>query len=218
MSTTSSRCYGPGSDYRRRVDSFPPPSTRNSARPPRPGELRAGDADRDRVAAVLSDALADGRLDHDEHEERLQALYRARTLGELAALTADLLPPEAQPLRTDDGPVMAFFGSQERSGRWVVPTRFSATAICANVTLDLREALLQSGHVTLQVTVMAATLTLIVPEGVRIEMPASAIMGGKKNQVPPSPDGPVIEITGLVTLGSIVAKSPKRPRRPWFRR
>lgn len=167
---------------------------------------------------MLGDALADGRLNHDEYEERVEALYQARTLGELSGLTADLLPPEAQPLRTDVGPVTAFFGSEKRSGRWVVPTRFSATAICANVTLDLCEALLQSSHVTLDVTVVGGTLTLIVPEGVRIEMPASAFMGGKKNQVPASPDGPVIEIVGMVTLGNIVAKSPKRPRRSWFRR
>ncbi|GIH77323.1 DUF1707 SHOCT-like domain-containing protein [Planobispora longispora] len=195
-----------------------PPAIRGNTPEPRPGDLRAGDSDRERVAAVLNDALADGRLTHDEHEERLEQLYRARTLGELTVLTADLLPPEAQPLQTDVRPVAAFFGSDERSGRWVVPTRFTATAVCANVTLDLREALLQSSHVTLQVTVMAGTLTLIVPEGVRIEMPASAVLGGKKNLVPPSPDGPVIEITGLVSLGSIVAKSPKRPRRSWFRR
>ncbi|GAA3094988.1 hypothetical protein GCM10017600_50930 [Streptosporangium carneum] len=170
------------------------------------------------MAAVLGDALADGRLTPEEHEERITALYRARTLGELSVLTVDLLPPEAQPLRTDVRPVTAFFGSQVHAGRWVVPTRFSATAICANVTLDLREAVLQSNHVTLQVTVMAGTLTLIVPEGVRILMPASGVMASKKNQVPPSPDGPVIEITGLVTMGGVVAKSPKRPRRPWFRR
>lgn len=167
---------------------------------------------------MLGDALADGRLDHAEHGERTDALYRARTFGELEALIVDLLPPEARPLRTDVRPVAAFFGSEERSGRWVVPTRFTATAVCANVTLDLREALLQSRHVTLQVTVLAGTLTLVVPEGVRIEMPVSAVMSGKKNQVPASPDGPVIEITGLVTLGSIVAKVPKRPRRSWFRR
>ncbi|MEV8630112.1 DUF1707 domain-containing protein [Streptosporangium sp. NPDC051023] len=185
---------------------------------PRPGDLRAGNDDRERVAAVLADALADGRLTHDEHEERVALLYRARTLGELAVLTTDLLPPEAQPLRTDVRPVAAFFGTQRHAGRWVVPTNFSATAICANVTLDLRDAVLQSSHVTLRVTVMAATLTLIVPEGVRILMPASGVMSSRKNQVPPSPDGPVIEITGLVTMGSIVAKSPKRPRRSWFRR
>ncbi len=200
------------------MDSFPPPVPRNHAHEPRPGDLRAGNDDRERVAAVLGDALADGRLTHDEHEERIAALYQVRTLGELAALTADLLPPEEQPLRTDVRPVAAFFGTQRHAGRWVVPSRFSATAICANVTLDLREAVLQSSHVTIQVTVMAATLTLIVPEGVRIRMPASGVMASKKNQVPPSPDGPVIEITGLITMGSVVAKSPKRPRRSWFRR
>ncbi|WP_329085903.1 MULTISPECIES: DUF1707 SHOCT-like domain-containing protein [unclassified Streptosporangium] len=200
------------------MESPSPPANRRHHREPGPADLRAGDADRERVAAALGDALADGRLDHAEHDERTDALYGARTLGELSALTADLLPPEEQPLRTDVRPVAAFFGSEERSGRWVVPTRFTATAICANVKLDLRDALLQSSHVTLHVTVMGGTLTLIVPEGVRIEMPASAFMGGKKNQVPASPDGPVIEITGLVTLGSIVAKSPKRPRRSWFRR
>ncbi|GAA2861071.1 DUF1707 domain-containing protein [Streptosporangium fragile] len=195
-----------------------PPAVRRNDREIRPADLRAGDADREKVAAVLGDALADGRLDHTEHEERTDALYRARTFGELEALITDLLPPEARPLRTDVRPVAAFFSSEERSGRWVVPTRFTATAVCANVTLDLREALLQSRHVTLQVTVLAGTLTLIVPEGVRIEMPASAFMGGKKNQVPASPDGPIIEITGLVALGGIVAKAPKRPRRSWFRR
>lgn len=200
------------------MDASPPPVPRDPRYEPRPGDLRAGDDDRERVAVVLGDALADGRLTHDEHEERLAALYRSRTLGELAALTADLLPPEAQPLRTEVPPVTAFFGTQRHAGRWVVPTRFTATAICANVTLDLREAVLQSSHVTLQVTVMAATLTLIVPEGVRIEMPASGLAAGKKNQVPPSPDGPLIEITGLITMGSVVAKSPKRPRRSWFRR
>ena len=49
-------------------------------------------------------------------------------------------------------------------------------------------------------------------------MPASGFMAGKTNQVRPAPDGPVIEITGFITMGSVVAKPPKRPRRSWFRR
>ncbi|MFF0306725.1 DUF1707 domain-containing protein [Streptosporangium sp. NPDC004379] len=200
------------------MESSQPPVVPGRGGEPRPGDLRAGIADRERVAAVLGDALADGRLDPAEHEERVEALYRASTLGELTALTADLLPPEAQPLRTDIRAVTAFFGSQERSGRWVVPTRFPATAICANVVLDLREAMLQSSRVTVQATVLCGTLTLIVPEGVRIEMAASTVMGGMHNQVPPAPGGPVIEITGMVGMGSVVAKPPKRPRRSWFRR
>jgi hypothetical protein len=56
---------------------------------PRP-EHRASDADRDRVAALLREAHAEGRLDVDELAERLDATYTSRTYGELAALTQDL--------------------------------------------------------------------------------------------------------------------------------
>ncbi|MEU9888176.1 DUF1707 domain-containing protein [Sphaerisporangium sp. NPDC051011] len=187
---------------------------------PAPSDLRASDDDRERVVAVLRDAVADGRLTHLEHEERVERVYGARTLGELAALTADLLPEDLQPLRADGRPVMALFQSEKREGRWVVPSRYSVTAVGTGVTLDLREALLQSAHITVQATVVGATLTLIVPEDVHVIIPASAVLGGKKNHVPksPTPGAPVIEITGMIMMGNVVAKSPKPPRRGWGRR
>jgi len=43
--------------------------------------LRASDADRDRVAAVLGEALATGRLTSLEHADRLDAAYTAKTVG-----------------------------------------------------------------------------------------------------------------------------------------
>jgi Domain of unknown function (DUF1707) len=54
--------------------------------------MRASDADRDRVIDVLRAALGDGRLTANEFEERLGATLSSRTLGELARLTADLVP------------------------------------------------------------------------------------------------------------------------------
>ena len=53
-------------------------------------EHRASDADRDRVAALLREAHAEGRLDVDELTERLESTYASRTYGELAAVTQDL--------------------------------------------------------------------------------------------------------------------------------
>lgn len=53
-------------------------------------EMRASDADRDRVAAVLREHTAEGRITMDEFNERLEQLYKSRTYGELAKLTADL--------------------------------------------------------------------------------------------------------------------------------
>src|SRR5690606_23189227 len=60
-----------------------------------PEKIRASDADRERVADRLREALAEGRLDQSEHEERLDELYRAKTIGELAEVTRDLPAPGA---------------------------------------------------------------------------------------------------------------------------
>ncbi|MFI6596551.1 DUF1707 domain-containing protein [Nonomuraea sp. NPDC050536] len=52
--------------------------------------MRASDADRDRVAAVLREHTAQGRINMDEFNERLEQLYQSKTYGDLAKLTADL--------------------------------------------------------------------------------------------------------------------------------
>ena len=60
--------------------------------------IRAGDADRERAAENLTGHCADGRLTPTELEARLDAAFRARTLGELAALSHDL--PPVTPVRS----------------------------------------------------------------------------------------------------------------------
>jgi len=53
-------------------------------------ELRASDDDRHRVVAELHRHTTAGRLTLDEFSERVGAVWTARTLGDLAALTRDL--------------------------------------------------------------------------------------------------------------------------------
>ncbi len=55
-----------------------------------PGDLRAGDADRERAVDLLRRHHAAGRLDDDELEERMGGAYAARTYGALTALVEDL--------------------------------------------------------------------------------------------------------------------------------
>lgn len=57
--------------------------------PPNP-DIRASDADRDRVAELLREHCAQGRITVDELNERLEAVYASRTLGQLQEVTADL--------------------------------------------------------------------------------------------------------------------------------
>ncbi|OJZ69923.1 hypothetical protein BRW65_21570 [Mycobacterium paraffinicum] len=51
---------------------------------------RAGDRDRERAAARLGQALAQGYLGLDEYEQRVQAVFGAHTTAELRELLADL--------------------------------------------------------------------------------------------------------------------------------
>jgi DUF1707 SHOCT-like domain len=175
-------------------------------------DLRASDADRERVVALLRDAHGDGRLTADEHAERVHGAYTARTLGELTALTADLAAAEGQPIQVEGRPLLALFGTVRRGGRWVVPVRLPVSALFGTVEVDLREALLQRRHVVVQAAMFGGRLRLVVPEGVRVEFTGRSIMGGRDLRVRPGAgaDAPLVEVSGVVMFGSVRARTPRR--------
>jgi hypothetical protein len=199
---------------------------------PAPRDLRASDFERDRVVTLLGEAAADGRLTAGEHADRVERAYQARTLGELAALTTDLVDPAAQPIRLDGRrPVAGVFGRDSRDGCWVVPENLPVIAILGEVELDLREALLQSGRIVIYATLILGTIHLIVPDGVVVETTGTAVftrrisrtvrLPGQRTAAPGSgragrsepPDQPVIELRTVGFGGTIKVTSPKRPRR-----
>ena len=187
---------------------------------PSPRELRASDADREHVVRLLREAHGDGRITLVEHGERVDRAYAARTLGDLAELTGDLLPAEEQPIRLESGPLHALFGTVRREGRWVVPARFPVAAVFGTLEIDLREALLQRRHVIVNANVLGGRVRLLVPEGVRVEFTGRSIMGSQALRVRGSGDrdAPLIEVSGTVVLGSVGARTPRRRRRTRLRR
>jgi hypothetical protein len=60
------------------------------ARPRGPHALRIGDAERDAAATDLGEHYAAGRLTLDELNERLDAVFSSKTLGQLTRIMADL--------------------------------------------------------------------------------------------------------------------------------
>ena len=62
--------------------------------------MRISDSDRERAMADLATHYADGRLDHEEYDERLDAIWTARTRADLAVIFSDLPRPQPQPART----------------------------------------------------------------------------------------------------------------------
>ena len=181
-----------------------------------PRDLRASDADRDRVLALLAEAVSDGRITPDEHAERVQRACTARTLGELADLTTDLAVPSAQPVRLDGGRVISgIFGPARRDGRWVVPESLTVTAVAGEVEIDFTKAILQARHVQLYATVIGGRLRLAVPDGVSVAVTAPLVLGRRRGGTSPpaTPDTPLIEVKGLVLGGEILVCTPPRPRR-----
>src|SRR5579859_5453517 len=181
-----------------------------------PRDLRASDADRDRVLAMLGEAMSDGRLTVDEHAERVQRAIAARTLGELAELTTDLAVSSAQPVRLDSGKVIAeIFGPARRDGLWVVPESATVTAMFGVVAVYFTQAILQASRVQIYATVFGGRLRLIVPDGMSVLVSGHMVLGRKRGSTPPPtwPGDPVIEVKALVLGGEIAVRTPPKSRR-----
>ncbi|WP_329338709.1 DUF1707 domain-containing protein [Streptomyces sp. NBC_00663] len=189
-------------------------------------ELRAGDADRERVAEILRDALAEGRLDMEEFEERLEATYKARTYGELTPITRDLpTAPGApavnmvkEPLATGSwaGRVTGGEGSSswavaimsgfQRKGRWTVPKRFNCFAFWGGGEIDLREASFADREVEINCVAIMGGVNVIVPPGVEVVVRGIGVMGGfdhREEGVPGDPGGPRVIVTGFAFWGGV---------------
>ncbi|MCX4762448.1 DUF1707 domain-containing protein [Streptomyces sp. NBC_01275] len=195
-------------------------------------DLRASDADRERVAEVLRDALAEGRLDMTEFEERLDQTYRARTYGELTPITRDLPvagvtpPPSVSPalsLRKDPQPdgswagrivggegssswAVAVMSGFQRKGRWTVPRRFTCFAFWGGGEIDLREANFAAGEVEINCIAIMGGMQIVVPPGVEVVVRGIGVMGGfdhSESGVPADPGGPRVIVTGFAFWGGV---------------
>lgn len=190
-------------------------------------DLRASDADRERVAEILRDALAEGRLDMAEFEERLDATYQARTYGELAPITRDL--PAAgvtapavsltkDPAAGPDWPgritggagsstwAVAVMSGFQRKGHWTMPRRFTCFAFWGGGEIDLREANFADREVEINAIAIMGGVDVIVPPGVEVVVRGIGVMGGfdhREEGVPGEPGAPRVVVTGFAFWGGV---------------
>jgi hypothetical protein len=186
--------------------------------------LRASDAERDRIADILREALAEGRLDADEHSERLDRVYAAKTLGELEPLVRDLplgragaaapAAPAARPYAADpsgENPTLVgILSGADRKGRWRVGNRITAVAIMGGVEIDLTEATFTSPELVIHCTAIMGGVSIKVPENVTLRgSGVVGIMGGADIRAfeAPDPQAPVIRVNGVAFCGGVEAKA-----------
>jgi hypothetical protein len=205
-----------------------------SGPPAVPGDgrnLRASDADRERVADVLRQAAGDGRLTMEELDQRLDSVYAAKTYAELEPITKDLPrtaggrtpapAPSGDPQRfggeaTSHG-AFAIMGGFSRKGDWVVPEEFTAFAFMGGGELDLREARYAAQTVTIHVFAVMGGIEVTVPEDANVRVTGVGIMGAFDHQSSGTgdPNGPTIIVNGVAFMSGVDVKRrpPKKPKR-----
>ncbi|MCX2970653.1 DUF1707 domain-containing protein [Streptomyces sp. TRM70308] len=183
-------------------------------------QMRASDAERDRVAEVLRDALAEGRLTTEEFGERLESVYQARTRAELLPLTADL-PHDDEPERplapaargwaerfggrpTSSGG-LALMGAFVRKGPWVAPKAFTAVAFWGGGEIDLREARFEDREIVVRAVAIMGGVHVIVPPDAEVTVGGVGIMGGFDHTATGAgaPGAVRVTVTGLAFWGGV---------------
>jgi hypothetical protein len=203
-----------------------------SEQPDRPAHLdiRASDADRERIAQILHTAMAEGRLTINELDERLQQTYAAKTLGDLVPMTVDLpitaastLPahaPTPVPSQRIGGTPsgqnsFAFMSGFRRTGLWVVPRFYNVFVMMGGGELDLTQARFAEAEATIQVIAFMGGVEIIVPEDITVRVTGFGFMGAFDHKsVGQAPAGsPVLTVTGFAFMGGVEVRPPKRGKR-----
>ncbi len=207
--------------------------------------MRASDADRDKVAGLLGEAFAEGRLTPVEHSERLAEVYRAQSYGDLVPTLRDLpvpagtlpVPASASPVTiarpaaesgvpavhpdlagTGDGAAVAIFSAFERTGDWVVPDHLAATCVFGGGTLDLSEARLTTAETVITVVCLFGGVEVTVPDGMAVRSEVIGVFGGTEVPKDPAPAGaPTLVLKGAAIFGGVEVKRISK-RRKKFRR
>ena len=107
-------------------DAFP-----RDPRAPQVAGQRASDAERGVLLYLLAEAYADGRLDREEYDDRAAAAAVLKTLGEMPALVADLMPDRTPVVARPSGELRAQAERKYRQDRTEAVMGFlMPTVIC----------------------------------------------------------------------------------------
>jgi hypothetical protein len=193
--------------------------------------LRASDADRDRAASVLNEALAEGRLTPEEHSDRLDSIYAAKTQADLvppledlpaAADSAALAPGGSAPAvrhgGRHGGRIIAVFGGASRKGAWRVPRTSQVVTVFGGASIDLRDAILPGREITIRAVSVFGGLSITVPPDMRVIDSGVAVFGGRdvsgESTESGTPDSPVLRLQGACVFGGVAVKHKPRADSP----
>ncbi|MGC9442466.1 DUF1707 SHOCT-like domain-containing protein [Streptomyces sp. WG5] len=185
-------------------------------RPEPSAELRASHDDREAVVEQLRDAAAEGRIDFEELDARLEQALSSKTHAELAVLTADLPKPDAAashpPLLLKGG----LHGASRGPGRWEVPGHVIARGGLGGVKVDFTRVECRLTEVTVEAYGEMSGVTIVIPDGWAADTSGmDPAFGGLTDKTTPDrlPGTPLIRLTGSGGTGGVVVRHPNRRER-----
>ncbi|WP_182358001.1 DUF1707 domain-containing protein [Tomitella gaofuii] len=174
--------------------------------------LPVRDTERAAAAARLEQAVGHGQLDLNGYIDRLDRSNRARTGAELAEITGDLAPivgttPAVVPRST------ALFDNVVRAENWHLPARSKATAVFADIELDLRRATITDSEIRIDATCVFGDIRITVPEGVEVVLDSDSVLSDTHSctlaAVPRIPGTPLIRVQPTGWFGRVLIESRK---------
>ena len=170
----------------------------------------------------LSTLFANDDLTLEELERRIELVYKAGSMTELDAVTADLrsLPAPASsgvPVRgrrsaapaptvyeQASARVLSLMSSTRRVGRWAVPQELKVVALMSDTRIDLTQAVLPPGIVDVELRCVMTAFKLVVPPNVRVVNEAHAVMASitsRADEVTPgTTSGTIIRLSGFALM------------------
>lgn len=182
---------------------------------------------REQKIAELSTHFANDDLTLEDLERRIEQVYKAVSVAELDAITADLHNAPTQAAQSpgtrvaskasrapstyapNSGRILSIMGESRQMGRWQVPQRLDVVSIMSDTTIDLTQAVMPAGIVEIDVRVVWSACKIVVPPGMRVINEMHAIMASvhsKAEDAATSAGGsfaPTIRLTGMALMAEL---------------
>jgi len=169
-------------------------------------------------------------------EQRLETATGAQSHSDLRHLIVDLpaagspnapAVSDAQPVAgrrrepfpinrgdvSNESTVIAIFSGSDRKGVWAPPRTLNAVAMFGGTEIDLREADMPPGGMTITAIAMFGAVEITVPEGMNVEVSGAGIFGAfeeKKRRTPAIPGSPTVKVEGVAVFGAVEVKYKER--------
>ncbi|MBN2354122.1 MAG: DUF1707 domain-containing protein [Spirochaetales bacterium] len=183
---------------------------------------------RQKVIEQLKHAYTRDYLEETDFERRLEIANSTNDRAILRELVDDL--PDAAEDRSPqaasttfriggaearpEGTIVSVFSGVTRKGEWHPPRHLKIVSAMGGVDLDFTRAVIPPGGVEIDVFCIMGGIDMRVPEGINVDAHPVTFMGGTDTHGFGyyGTDAPAIKVRGLIVMGGLDVKPPRKER------